>query len=165
MRSFSERELTDCLPTLRRFALSLTKNQHDAEDLVQDAVERAIARADRFTPGTNLRAWLFTICRNHFLSGRRKLANAGEHVVMDETTTAIPVPPIQEDRLMMRDLARGFRSLSAMDRHVIATVALGGMRYEDAARQMRVEVGTVKSRVSRARARLGAAMQGEMAAA
>ena len=163
MTSFAEKELVDCLPALRRFALSLTRSPSDADDLVQDTVERAIARSSHFTAGTNLRAWLFTICRNHFLTGRRKHAAQGEQVAMEDMTADLPVAPAQEDRLLMRDLVRSFSTLSQVDQDVITTVAIGGMRYDEAARQMRVEVGTVKSRVSRARARLTAAMQGEVA--
>ena len=161
MPTFTDQDLEHCLPSLRRFAVSLTRCPTEAEDLVQDTVERALARADGFAPGTNLRAWLFTICRNHFLSGRRKRSATRDAVPLDEAGLEVPVPARQDDRLVMRDLVRGFDQLSAVDRHVLTAVALGGMRYDEAARRMRVEVGTVKSRVSRARARLHAALQGE----
>lgn len=159
MSSFSEDDLIDCMPALQRFASSLTREIAAADDLVQETVERALTRTHLFQPGTNLRAWLFTICRNRFLSERRKRHNVMVHVPLDDCAVNLKVAANQDQCLEMRDLSRGLESLSETDRQVIDDVVFSGLSYEQSARRMGVEIGTVKSRLSRARVRLQTAME------
>lgn len=161
MNSFTVSDIEFYLPSLRHFALKLTRNRADADDLVQDTVERALKRQHQFKRGTNLRAWLFTICRNHFLSGRRKLATAGPSVPLEDAYADVPAPGDQFARLAVRDLKRGWQELSDIDRAVITDVVIHGNSYADTAERMGVRVGTVKSRLSRARSKLQGYMDGE----
>lgn len=146
--------MIEYLPALHRFAGSLTKNPHDAEDLVHDCVERALSREDQFEPGTNLRAWLFTICRNLFLNKCRKNSRRGKSIPYEDYESEIAVKPAQEISLNMEDTKDAIRSLPQIDKDVLSLVAINGVRYDEAAIKLNVPVGTVRSRLSRARSRL-----------
>jgi RNA polymerase sigma-70 factor (ECF subfamily) len=141
-----EGDLIKLLPQLRAFARSLVA--HEGDDLVQDTVVRALKSRHSFVPGTNLKAWLFTILRNQWVTaGRRKrmeVALAEDH--------ELPTEPTQEHAVALRDFARLLNQLPAKQREALLLVAANGFTYEEAAAISRTTVGTVKSRVSRARA-------------
>ncbi len=146
-------ELPLHLPAMRAFAISLTRNMAAADDLVQDAVVKAWSSFDKFEPGTNMRAWLFTILRNTFYSGvrkrRRDVADPdGVH------TAGLFEKPAHDGRLAMSDFMEAFNQLSPVHREVLILVGASGFSYEEAAEMTGVAVGTVKSRASRARLRL-----------
>ncbi len=146
-------ELPGHLPALRAFAMSLTRNSARADDLVQDTIVKAWSNIDKFRPGSNLRAWLFTILRNTFYSDLRKRQRElpdpdGLHAAR------LCEKPAHDGRLAMNDFLRAFDQLSPEHREVLVLVGASGFAYEEAAQMMGVAVGTVKSRANRARARL-----------
>lgn len=151
-------ELVSHLPAMRAFALSLTRNASQADDLVQDTVVKAWSHFDRFAPGTNLRAWLFTILRNTFYSTRRRTVRE----VSDSDGTlvgALAEKPEHDGRLQYADFVRAFQQLPDEQREALALVGALGHSYEEAADMTGVAVGTVKSRANRARARLAQLLQ------
>ncbi|MFN0114535.1 MAG: sigma-70 family RNA polymerase sigma factor [Paracoccaceae bacterium] len=142
---------------LRAFAMSLTRNHAAADDLVQDTIVKAWSKFDKFTPGTDLRAWMFTILRNTFYSGRRKVSREvadpeGIHV------GSLSVLPQHDGTLAFGEFLRAFNQLSAEHREVLILVGANGYSYEEAASMTGVAIGTAKSRASRARALLCALM-------
>ncbi|TNC73859.1 RNA polymerase sigma factor [Rubellimicrobium roseum] len=151
-------ELVTHLPAMRAFALSLTRNASQADDLVQDTVVKAWSHFDRFEAGTNLRAWLFTILRNTFYSTRRRTVRE----VSDSDGAlvgALAEKPAHDGRLQMADFIRAFAQLPDEQREALALVGASGFSYEEAAEMTGVAVGTVKSRANRARARLAQILQ------
>jgi RNA polymerase sigma-70 factor (ECF subfamily) len=138
------------LPHLRAFARSLAGNKDQADDLVGEAVARALAAAHQFRPGTNFKAWIFTILRNAFYTEGRKRWN--RVVALDDNAYNQPsIGPTQEDSLAFCDFRRAFIQLSPRQREVLMLVGNGDLSYEEVAAQCQCPVGTVKSRVSRAR--------------
>lgn len=138
------------LPYLRRYARSLAKDDAAADDLVQDCVERAIQRANQFTPGTNFRAWLCTILRSVFLNQRRRgqvRQAAADHGLGGPSIQS----PAQEDHMEIRRVETALARMPSEYRAVLIAVVLDGRSYEDAARTLDVPVGTVRSRLARAR--------------
>jgi RNA polymerase sigma-70 factor (ECF subfamily) len=143
------------LPSLRAFARTLARDPSAADDLTQEALLKAWANRTRFQPGTNLRAWLFTILRNTFYSEyrkrRREVADTdGEHA------QRLASRPVQDHGLTVADFARAMARLPDDQREALVLVGAAGLSYDEAAAIMGVAVGTAKSRVSRARARLAA---------
>ncbi|MCW1917508.1 sigma-70 family RNA polymerase sigma factor [Rhodobacter sp. KR11] len=147
-------EMLTHIPALRSFALQLCRNPDQADDLVQDALCRALGHLDSFTPGTRLRSWLFTILRNGFYSGLRK---SRREVADPEGLLAarLAVAPAHDGALAMAQFLRVFAALSVEHRQVLTLVGAMGLTYDEAAMATRLKPGTVKSRVSRARAMLG----------
>ncbi|MFC5483744.1 sigma-70 family RNA polymerase sigma factor [Microvirga aerilata] len=143
----------DALPNLRAFALSLTGKVDQAEDLVQDTVLKALTKQDTFEAGTNLQAWLFTILRNGFYSTHRKTSREVEDGDGTHAASMIAIPD-QEDKLALQDLSTALEKLPQEQREAIILIGAEGMSYEDAAEALGVKVGTIKSRVNRARNRL-----------
>jgi RNA polymerase sigma-70 factor (ECF subfamily) len=140
------------IPHLRAFARSLTGGDvHFADDIVQDTIVNALQAQHQFTPGTNLKAWLFTILRNRFRSLiARKHVTA--EVVDEDLERHYWVGAEQESRIEVAAFKRAFRLLSAAHREVLVLVAIHGLPYDEIAEICGCEVGTVKSRVNRARA-------------
>jgi RNA polymerase sigma-70 factor (ECF subfamily) len=151
-------ELVDHLPALRAFALSLTRNGATADDMVQDTVVKAWTRIDKFEPGTNMRAWLFTILRNTYYSSRRKL-NREVADVDGIHTGQLSEKPAHDGRLAMEDFKRAFATLPDEQREALILVGASGFSYEEAAGMCGVAVGTIKSRANRARAKLADLLQ------
>jgi RNA polymerase sigma-70 factor (ECF subfamily) len=151
-------QLTETIPSLRAFARSLAMGDEAfAEDLVQDTCVNALRAQDQFTPGTNLKAWLFTILRNRFrsLAKRRRIRAEDPDDDLDRMVTG-PAP--QQGRLEMIAFRRAFAELRTEYREALVLAVLHGMNYEDIAEICGCQVGTVKSRVSRARDRLREAL-------
>ena len=141
------------VPSLRAFAISLSSNVDRADDLVQETLLRAMANINSFQPGTNMSAWLFTILRNLFRSEyrkrRREVEDAdGRHV------DSLKSPPQQHSRLEFEEFRRALAKLLPDQREALILVGASGFSYEEAAAVCDCAVGTIKSRVNRARARL-----------
>ena len=151
MNLFRE-DVAALVPHLRAFARSLTGGDpHLADDVVQDTIVNALQAQHQFTPGTNLKAWLFTILRNRFRSViARKHVTA--EVADDDLERHYWVAPEQESRIEVAAFRRAFATLSSTHREVLVLVAVHGLPYDQIAEICGCEVGTVKSRVNRARA-------------
>jgi RNA polymerase sigma-70 factor (ECF subfamily) len=142
--------MVQAIPSLRAFAISLCRNRDRAEDLVQETLTRAIAHIDTFAKGSNLEAWLTTILRNAFYSECRRLGRACQ--TFDEMQDEVPVlPPDQIGWDIAEDLRAGFGALSHIHRQALFLVGASGLSYEEAALVAGCHVGTMKSRVNRAR--------------
>jgi RNA polymerase sigma-70 factor, ECF subfamily len=146
-------ELVAHLPSLRAFAISLTRNIAAADDLVQDTIVKAWSNFDKFETGTNLRAWLFRILRNTFFSNARK--HKREVADPDGMLAGkLFVRPEHDGKLAFSEFLSAFDQLSAEHREALILIGASGYSYGEAAEMIGVAVGTVKSRTSRARARL-----------
>jgi len=140
------------IPYLRRYARALTRNAADADDLVQNALMRAVANFDRFEQGTNLRAWLLTIVHNVFIDGTRKVKREREaNEMAEERMSGLFTSPNQIAALQIGELESALTRLPEEQRITLILVALEDMSYEEAAKVTAVPVGTVRSRLSRAR--------------
>jgi RNA polymerase sigma-70 factor, ECF subfamily len=138
------------IPNLRAFAMSLSGNADRADDLVQETVMRAMANINSFTPGTNMAAWLFTILRNLFRSQYRKRRREVEDPD-GGYLASLKAPPEQFGRLEFKELIGALAKLPDVQREALLLVAASGFSYDEAAAICEVAVGTIKSRVSRAR--------------
>ena len=141
------------MPNLRAFALSLSGSVSQADDLVQDTLVKAWSHRTDFQQGTNLRAWLFTILRNGFYSLKRREA----HEIADpddQIAQSMAAKPEQEGHLHLRDFHLALARLPDEQREALILIGASGLSYEEAALVCNVAVGTVKSRVNRARAKL-----------
>ena len=139
------------LPLLRRYARALTRDVSRADDLVQSCLERALARQDLWQPGTDLRAWLFTILHNQHVNEVRSSLREDGGIAAEASRSIPSVGPNALASLQLRELDRAVGSLPAGQRQVILLVGLEGMRYEEVAKILDIPVGTVRSRLSRGR--------------
>lgn len=146
-------EIVTHLKPMRAFAMSLTRDMARADDLVQDTVVKAWTNIDKFTVGTNMRAWLFTILRNTFYSERRK-AKREVADVDGAMTERMAEKPAHDGHLALTDFRRAFEQLPAEQREALILVGAQGFAYEEAAQMCGCAVGTVKSRANRGRKRL-----------
>jgi RNA polymerase sigma-70 factor, ECF subfamily len=145
--------LLQSIPSMRAFAMSLTGNVDQADDLVQEAMVRGLAHINQFQPGTNIQAWLFTILRNQFHTGFRKRRREVEDP--DGGIAArLAVPPEQDVHLDMEDLKAALAQLPIDQREALLLVGAQGFSYEEAAAICGARIGTIKSRINRARTRL-----------
>lgn len=141
-------ELLTCIPELRRYAFKLTGERSAAEDLVQDCLERALRNVDKFAPGTNLEAWLTTILKHLFFTEHQRCRRRPK-VELDEQDCAVPPPQISH--IAFHEVGEAIRALPSHQRHLIQMVTIDGVSYQDAADRLGVPVGTIRSRLSRAR--------------
>ena len=148
------------LPSLRAFACSLVHNRDFADDLVQDTLVRAWAKRDRFEPGTNLGAWLFTILRNTYYGEHRKKMREVEDPD-GSYATRLTTHPGQQSHLDFQDFQAALGRIPVDQREALLLIAAEGLSYEEAAEITGVAVGTVKSRVNRARTRLAVLLHHE----
>ncbi|MGY6410208.1 MAG: sigma-70 family RNA polymerase sigma factor [Alkalilacustris sp.] len=150
--------ILDHLPALRAFARSLTGDRTAADDLVQEAVLKAWTKFDLYRPGTNLRAWLFTIQRNLFYSDRRR---AGREIgdADGSFTESLASKPDHDGRLALADFARAFARLPSEQREALVLVGAMGFSVDEAAETCACAPGTIKSRANRARRALADALQ------
>jgi RNA polymerase sigma-70 factor (ECF subfamily) len=139
------------IPRLRRYARALTRDAVAADDLVQDCLVRGLAKQHLWQPGTDLRAWLFTILHNQYVNHVRRSSRAGTAVQISEAEPSLTRAADQGNRLELRDLDRALAKLPADQRTVILLVGLEGMSYEAVAEVIGIPVGTVRSRLSRGR--------------
>ncbi|MDI6027777.1 sigma-70 family RNA polymerase sigma factor [Corticibacterium sp. UT-5YL-CI-8] len=151
-------DLLAAIPSLRAFAMSLAQNSDKADDLVQETLVKAWDKHESFQPGTNLKAWLFTILRNEFYSQMRK---RGREVQDSDgaMTGRLAVHPAQQGQLDLEDFRTALEKLPEDQREAIILIGASGFSYEEAAEICQCAVGTIKSRVSRARSRLQEILQ------
>lgn len=150
------------IPRLRRFARGMVRDMSLADDLVQECLERALTRLHLYQPGTNLRAWLFTILRNLHINGVRRKQTFVD--IDSEAHAGLGgAHGSQFSRMEVRDLKRALAKLPREQREVVLLIGLEGISYAEAADIMKVSIGTVKSRLSRGRRALRLLMEGGMA--
>ena len=151
-------ELVDHLPALRAFARSLARDRTAADDLVQDTILKAWSNMDKFKPGTNLRAWLFTILRNTFYSNARKAKWEVEDA--DGVKAGqLKQKPTQDSAIEFNEFKQAFSRLPDDQREALILVGASGFSYEEAATMCDCAIGTMKSRVNRGRRKLAELME------
>jgi RNA polymerase sigma factor (sigma-70 family) len=145
-------EVVELIPALRAFARTFCRSSADADDLVQETLAKAIANLHRFEPGTKLKSWLFTIMRNTFLTAVARSRRETTGVEVEEVASSPEAP--QEWSAQVREVRAAMGRLPQSQREVLVLVGMLGMSYDEAARICDCAVGTVKSRLSRARSAL-----------
>ena len=145
------RLLENEIPRLRRYARALTRDASRADDLVQSCLLRAVAKQHLWQPGTDLRAWLFTILHNQNVNDVRRSVREGVAVPVEDVGLVLTTTANAEASLQLRDLERAIAGLPQEQRQVILLVGLEGMRYEEVATVLGIPIGTVRSRRSRGR--------------
>jgi RNA polymerase sigma-70 factor (ECF subfamily) len=140
------------LPHLRAVARALTGHRDRADDLVNDTVIKALSAEAQFQPGTHLKAWLTTILRNHYINGLRR--NRIVETVAELPEDALPSAPNQENVVEVNEIAAALQVMSVEHREILVLVSAAGLSYEEAAEVCGCAVGTIKSRLNRARAEL-----------
>ncbi len=153
--------LVELIPRLRRYARALVGDRATADDLVQDTLERAWAKLHLYRRGTDLRAWLFTVMHNVHVN---RVRAARPTDMLDEQMPELAQRAPQGDALLVRDLDRAIARLPAEQAAVLLLVTLEEMSYDEVARTLGIPIGTVMSRLSRAREKLRAMMLGQTAA-
>jgi RNA polymerase sigma-70 factor, ECF subfamily len=160
-RSAFETDLVAAVPRLRRFAYALTGSMEDGDELVQAACERALRNEAKFREGTRMDSWLFRIAQNLWRDSKRRERTRGSEIDPDDVGLSDEGISSRrpEDRMMLASVRDAVATLTRDQRLVLALVAVDGMSYRQAAEVMDVPVGTVMSRLSRARAQLSAMIE------
>ena len=148
------------LPRLRRFARSLSRNQHDADDLVQVVVERALRNHDQFKAGGNLASWMFGIMKNAWLDDRRSRARRRETALPDDSGELPAITP-DDANASLWAVSEAMGKLPEEQRLAVALVLVEGMSYKEAADLLEIPMGTLTSRLARGRTALAAALGDE----
>jgi len=149
--------IVELIPRLRRYARALTGERAAADDLVQDTLERAWAKFHLYRRGTDLRAWLFTVMHNVYVNQLRAARPVAQ---LDEDMPELSQPGRESDGLELRDLDLAIRRLPPDQREVLLLVVLEDMSYDEAAGTLGIPIGTVMSRLARAREKLRAMLSG-----
>lgn len=149
--------IVELIPRLRRYARALAGERVAADDLVQDTLERAWSKLHLYRRGTDLRAWLFTVMHNIFVNQLRAMRATAP---LDEEMAELAQPARESDGLVLRDLDAAIRRLPPDQREVLLLVALEEMSYEETAGALGIPVGTVMSRLARAREKLRSMLSG-----
>jgi RNA polymerase sigma-70 factor (ECF subfamily) len=152
-------ELAALLPRLRRFARALTRQREDADDLVQQAVERALRHADQWAPGTRLDSWLYRIMKNAWIDEVRARGRRGEVLLPEEAGEHVGVTPMDSHADAMA-VQQAMARLNEDQRLVVALVLVEGLPYKEAAAVLDIPIGTLTSRLARAREALQALLGG-----
>jgi RNA polymerase sigma factor (sigma-70 family) len=147
------------VPGLRRYAAALAGNTADADDLVQDCIERALARHDSLREPGSLGRWLRTILHNLYVTKLRRRGAASVPIEDFAEDVALSVPP--EDQGQVRDLVRALGALSVEHRQILLLISLEGLSYREVAEVLDIPIGTVMSRLARARERLRSLLDGD----
>ena len=142
------------IPNLRRYARTELEKDGRADDLVQSCLTCAVAKQHLWQPGTDLRAWLFTILHNQYVNDVRCSLRQGVAISIETAASLLTVEPTVEASLQLRDLDLALRRLPDEQRELLLLIGLEGMRYEEAAATLGIPLGTVRSRLSRGRATL-----------
>lgn len=145
-------EIISLIPSLRAFAYSLSRDSYDADDLVQETLAKALANIHRYESGTNMRAWLFTILRNNFYNAYHR--SKREPTMAVEQMPVTRCKPEQEWCLKLKDVHSAVQQLPPQQREALMLVAGAGMSYIEASEILGCAIGTIKSRVNRARTQL-----------
>jgi RNA polymerase sigma-70 factor, ECF subfamily len=149
-----EDELIATLPKMRIWALAMTHNRSAADDLAQDTATKALVACGGFMVGTNFKAWVHRIMTNHFISAMRSRRFVTEEV------PDVPVPPSHIDRIALRELGWAIERLPFEQKTALFAIAIAEKSYEELAKEFGCPIGTLKSRVHRARLQLRAHMEG-----
>lgn len=152
--------VNELIPRLRRYARALTGERSAADDLVQDTLERAWTKLHLWRTGSDLRAWLFTIMHNVHVNQVRSKSSAAT-LPLDDDMPDSPVRPTQADMLEVRDIDTALKRLPVAQREVVLLVALEHLSYQETADALGIPIGTVMSRLARARERLRVMLAGE----
>lgn len=141
------------LPNLRRYAISLCRSPTNADDLVQTACEKAFARKDQFVSGTRLDAWLFRILRNSWIDQLRRQKKFGNEADIDDEAANLKIDgaAIVENRLALHEVANVIMSLPDQQREIVMLICVEGLSYKDASELLGIPIGTIMSRLARAR--------------
>lgn len=142
------------IPRLRRYARYLARDIDFADDLVQECLVRAVANVGNWQRGTNMRAWLFVILRNVYINEIRR-ASSRNHSTLDPNHPGLAMPGGQEARVELREVQDAFERLPEDQREILMLVVIEQLRYEEAATVLDIPIGTVRSRLARARVALG----------
>jgi RNA polymerase sigma-70 factor (ECF subfamily) len=159
-KGFRKIDVLGQLPALRRFARSLTRDESEAEDLVHDALVRAYEAKDTFRAGASLGAWLMSILHNSFVSGRRRESAERRRVEQVEAIASQVVQPSQDAAIRLAQIRDAFDALPQEQRAALHLVAVEGVSYQEAAATLGIPIGTLMSRLGRARAALRAVEEG-----
>ena len=149
--------IVELIPRLRRYARALVRDRARADDLVQDTLERAWNKFHLWRPGSDLRAWLFTVMHNVYVNQVRAYR---DHTQLDDEAAEMGVAGVQGASLEIRDLEAALAALPAEQREVLLLIAVEDMTYAEVARTLGIPIGTVMSRLSRAREKLRVMMHG-----
>jgi RNA polymerase sigma factor (sigma-70 family) len=150
------------IPGLRRYAHALLRDRAEADDLVQDCLERAISRWHQRRPEGDARSWLFTILHNLAINRMRQRQRRGAQMPIDDAGDAsLSRPPTQEDALQQRDILRALAALPEEQRSVVLLVSVESLPYAEVATMLDIPIGTVMSRLARGREKLRRAMECE----
>ena len=154
--------IVDQIPHLRRYARALLRDRDWSDDLVQDCLTRAMDRLHLWTPGSNMRTWLFTILHNLHVNAARRRSRRPDRVGLEPDHEALrSAPPEQESGLVARDIGQALEQLPEDQRHVVLLIGLEDLAYADAAEVLDIPLGTVMSRLNRGRRRLREIMEPE----
>ena len=146
------RAIIDEIPRMRRYARALVRDREAADDLVQDSLERALSRIDRWITGDSPRRWLFTIMHHLFVDQLRRTKRHGQLVAtMPETIGGAATPPPQDDKVEAREVLEALQKISPDRRAALVLVAVEGFSYAEAANVLGVPAGTLMSRLARGR--------------
>jgi len=146
-----KKQIVVLIPKLRRYARALTQNKESADDLVQDALERALTKSELWKRGTDLRAWLFTVLHNVHINNLQKDRRRGTHFPIEDTMENLSYSDSQLTEIELKDCLGALSLLSIEQREVIVLVAIEEMDYAQVAAVIDAPIGTVMSRLSRAR--------------
>jgi RNA polymerase sigma factor (sigma-70 family) len=150
-------QIVELLPRLRRFARTLSRNQHDADDLVQSVVERAWRHLDQLKPGANLGSWMFGIMKNAWIDDRRAKTRRGEVALPESSGEHPAVSPVDTNDSLW-SVSEAMNKLPEEQRLAVALVLVEGMSYKEASGLLEIPMGTLTSRLARGRAALAAAL-------
>ena len=153
------RQIEDEIPFLRRTVRRWHREKADSDDLVQDTLVQALANAHLWQPGSDLRAWLYTIMRNRFLAGLNRSNRSA--LALREIGSAEPAPHPSELRLLLRDLGAALRRLPSNQRSAVILIGVYEKSYDEAAQTMGTSIGAVRSHLARGRDRLRMAVRGD----
>ncbi|HKT75765.1 MAG TPA: sigma-70 family RNA polymerase sigma factor [Sphingobium sp.] len=154
LKSHRDDAILEDLQAMQRYARSLTRDRDDAEDVVQDALVRAMERHETYQPGRDRRRWLLAIVRNAFISGKRRVSAEARRRDSFAETLMQHVEPDQEQLVRLAQVARGFAALPDHHRSILHLIAVEGLSYQETAQVLDLPIGTVMSRLARARAAL-----------
>ena len=154
MNDMKRADIISMLAPLRRYARSLTRDETQAEDLVQDTLVRAYERRGSFRAEGNLRGWLLSILHNTFIDHRRRHVAEFRRLEQAASLVETAAPPEQESRVRLQQVQSAFMSLPDEQRAALHLVAIEGLSYQEAANALKIPVGTLMSRLGRARATL-----------
>lgn len=147
-------EITQSVPALRRYANALTHDREAADDLVQDCLERAIRKRALWRPDGPLRPWLYRVLVNVWRNNLRSRSRRPSQVPLDDVAEQLFVPPAQNGRVALAEMARAIGKLSAEHREALLLVVVEGFSYAQAASVLEIPLGTLMSRLGRARSAL-----------